>query len=308
MALFEFIASKLPGWMRRRTYAHWGRLAEGVSVIYDLMIEGLYQGRRASMPGQIDRPDLGGFDSLDALPLVGRDRRLQRGEDEEPWAYARRLRGFRAAHRVAGVGPWLLRELQAILRPDPPLVRCVTAKGRWWSREAGEGEYTLHTESGDGFVLPADGVLPAGGAPIDTGIAHQWVWGDGADDAEIFPIIYGPTSRIGEPLLLGDPSLILGTPTQTLGTTATPQTVEITRNVALTFKTAGIICPVIIVAFDPASFDPLAAPATPGYPDDGDWNIGTKVELDMDGDYILVNTRLDTAAYLIGEMVDELPS
>jgi len=306
MSVGTFIASKLPGWMRKSTYVHWSRLAEATSFTYDLLIEGLYEGRLASMPGQTDAPSYGGFESIDALGPTGRDRRIQRGELEAPYDYAARLRTWRVSHRRAGVGPWILAELQAVLRPSPPLVRYVTPAGRWWSREADEGAFVFNTPEGDGFVLAADGVIPDGGGAIDMGVAHQWVWGDD-DPFEFFPIIYGPHPLFGVPLDLGDPLLILGDPTLTLGSTATPATVALIRAQVNQWRPAGVLPPVIIVTFDPASFDPLAPALTPGYPDDGDWAAGFKDELDGDGHLVSVPVRFPPACYWLGKVPDEIP-
>jgi hypothetical protein len=304
MSLVDFIERRLPGWMRKPRYIQWLRLAEAISLTFDVLVEGLYEGRLASMPGQIDAPDLGGFGSVDALPYTGRDRRIRRGLDETIPQYAQRLRGWRTIHREAGTDVGLLKRLQEILRIDPPRVRVVSALGRWWSREAGEGAFTFNTELGDGFTLPATGIVPAGGGALESGIAHPWNFG--GDAAEIYPIIYGPVPRIGVGLTLGDVALILGDTSQTVGTTATPATVEAVRAEVNQSRPAGMLPRRIIIAFDAASFDPLGAPGDPGYPDDGDWLLGTKIEIDDEGGYARVPVRLDTARYWIGKEPDEI--
>jgi hypothetical protein len=306
MSLGSFIASKLPGWMRKSTYLHWSRLAEVLSFTYDLLVEGLYEGRLASMPGQTDAANYAGFESIDALGPIGRDRRIAQGELEPPEQYAARLRGWRVSHRRAGVGPWILAELQAVLRPSPPLVRYVTPAGRWWSRAADEGSFRFNTPEGDGFELAADGVIPNGGGALDANGAHQWIWGD-VDPFQFFPIVYGPHELFDEPLTIDDPSWIIGSPGLTLGSTATPATVELVRSLVNQWRPAGVLPPVIIVAFDPASFDPLAPALTAGYPDDGDWSAGYKFEVDGDGDVVSTPTRLDTACYWIGKAPEEIP-
>lgn len=290
-------------------FEHWSRLAEVCSLTFDVLVEGLYQGRLASMPGQVVDPTgrFGGFESVDALGRVGRDRRISPGLEEPSEQYAQRLRGWRISHRRAGVGPWVLAEIQAVLRPDPPLVRYVTALGRWWSREAGEGAFTFYTESGDGFELAADGVIPDGGGSINTAVAHGWNWGSG-DPFEFFPIIY-PGDKIEPALLLGDPELILGTPGQTLGSTASLALVELVRAQVNQFRPSGMLPPVIIIAFDETLFDPAAPFGSPDFPDDGDWALGYDDVVDGDGDLIMVPVRPDNsrACFWVGKEPEELP-
>ena len=72
---------------------------------------------------------------------------------------------------------------------------------------------------------------------------------------------------------------------------------ELVRALVLDWTAAGILCPHIIVAFDPASFDP----ETPGpYPaagmPDGSWGDAWK----DDGSGVYVPSRLATARYWKG--------
>lgn len=298
MSFSDYIDDVIPGWMRRSKREHWVSLSNSVAHVIDGMIDGLFEGRLAAMPGQIDAPDLGGFESVDALPFIGRDRRLVQGPTETPVEYAARLRAWRSAWRAAGVARGLLGAIRAVMVPSPPLLRVVSSAGAWWSL-AEDGTLTFNTTTGLGCTFAPDGTA----TPNDL-VAHPWDWDGTASKGRIWPIIYAPCH---EPFLAGIDgqygdglSPYRATPEGTIGTTAPRNYVELIRGVVSDWKPAGIQCPNIIIAFDPASFDP----ATPGpYPaagmPDGTWqNFGKAVQV---GDEVhWLRTRLATARYWKG--------
>lgn len=300
MSLSDYISDVLPGWMLTEGREHWEALANTVAHVLDAMIDGLYEGRLAAMPGQIDEAGFGGFESLDALPYIGRDRRLIQGPTETPAQYAARLRAWRSTWATAGTAYGLLGAIRAVMVPSPPLLRCVSSAGVWWTLDEA-GTLTLHTNYGYGFSITVAGVITP-----NSVVAHPWDWGeDGDPDAyRIWPIIYAPSHP---PYLSGIDgqwgdglSVYRADPLGTLGTTAPRNYVEMIRQLCKDWGPAGLQVPNIIVAFDPASFDP----ATPGpYPaagmPDGTWHHHGKI-VDVAGELKRVRARLDTARYWKG--------
>ena len=295
--LVDLIEQVLPGWMRKKPYDHWLRYAQAISLMYDVLIDGMWDGRYASFPGQTDGPELGGFASVDALPHIGRDRRILQGPNEPPAAYAARLRQWRRVLRRAGTAFGILEQLGGILEPSPPLLRLVTSEGLWYSRAA-DKTFTFNTPDGTGFILAPDGT-----STPDPTVAHPWDWDGGATTGAIWPIIYAPVDPqiAGDEGVYGDLVTFYGEPDKTIGTSALKSYVDLTRAVIDQSKAAGIKVPYIIVAFDPASFDP----ATPGpYPaagmPDGLWGNASKLVTVL-GRTRRVKSRLDTARYWLGE-------
>jgi hypothetical protein len=277
--------------MRKVPFVHWSRVAEAAALLFDVLIEGLYDGRLASMPGQMDGiPDLGGFLSLDALPFIGRDRRIKQGPTESPLAYARRLRGWLGVLRRAATAFGVLEQLHGVLAPSPPRVRLVGANGVWYTRDE-DGTFTIHTPAGDGFTISADG---ASSTPA-TDPAHPWDW-DGGDPFRFWILIYAPAGAIISATegTYGDSLSFWGEADKTIGTSALKSFVDLARAVVEDAKPAGILCPFIIVAFDPASFNPAAPGPYPaaGMPD-GQWGNPWK----DDGTGVFVMSRLATARY-----------
>jgi hypothetical protein len=93
--LTSYIEQALPGWMRKPARAHWVALMVLIAAGFDALIDGLSDGSFADMPGQNDQPGgdgMNAFSSTDALPFIGRDRRIVGGLVEHPADYAERLR------------------------------------------------------------------------------------------------------------------------------------------------------------------------------------------------------------------------
>jgi hypothetical protein len=138
-------------------------------------------------------------------------------------------------------------------------------------------------------------------------VAHPWDWDGGSDKHRIWPILYAPChppylSDIdgewgdGLSIYTASPVATVGT----LGTTAPKNYVELIRELCRAWKPGGMIVPNIIVAFDPASFDP----ETPGpYPaadmPDGTWGHHGKL-VTIAGEPVKVPARLQTARYWNG--------
>jgi hypothetical protein len=126
--------------------------------------------------------------------------------------------------------------------------------------------------------------------------ASNWDW-DGYSDlwSRFWVILHPPADFWQEGYDWGDaagPSW--GDASGTWGSTATYDQVQTIRGLIADWKPAGTRCVNVIVAFDPASFDPEAAPLSAGLPD-GLWGRWSKIEAGVQ-----VPARLSTARYWRG--------
>lgn len=210
----------------------------------------------------------------DALVLMGRDRKIVRGIGESSADYAVRLKNWLVAHRTRGNPYTLMRTLAAYTgSADGCSFRTVDARGNWYSRAA-DG-----TES----------------AALKTG---NWQWDDMDPSrwSRFWVIIYPGTLWIASAYDWGDTAgpgwgEYVGTfdSAATLGSTITNEQAATLRALVSVWKPDGTRCVNIILAFDPASFDP-ASPEP-----DGLWGHWSKVVLG-----VRVPARLSTARYLDG--------
>lgn len=170
----------------------------------------------------------------DALSLISRDRKIVRGIDEEPEAFALRLIAWLDDHRNRGNAYALMRQVRGYCNAAVR-VRTVDARGNW---------YTLDRDGSRSFV-PA-----AGNWNWDDADASRWArfWVIIYPTADGLPWTEGPT--------WGEAGLTWGEATRTWGSTATPQQVADVRRIVRDWKPAGTRCEHIIIAFDDASFAP----------------------------------------------------
>ena len=113
--------------------------------------------------------------------------------------------------------------------------RIVDARGNWYSRSAaGVETYTLNT--------------------------GNWNWDSTVPSRPAVVPLLGDHLPRHAVVALGDMGLrsTLGRHEKTWGTTATPGEVAQVRGIVADWKPAGTRCVNIIIAFDPASFDPTA--------------------------------------------------
>jgi hypothetical protein len=300
--LTSYVEQVLPGWMRKPSREHWVALMVLLAAGLDALVDGANDGRSADMPGQNDQPGgdgMNAFSSTDALPFMGRDRRIVGGLVEHPADYAERLRKWLDSWRRAATPFGVLEQLAGVLGPNPPRLRLVNPYGSWWTREP-DGTFRLQTHLGNGFVLNPDGTT----AP-DTTIASPWDWDslsnppppDQGDMGRGWIIIYAPCNL---PYLKsiegqwGDGKSKYGDPDKVIGTSATSPHVELVRGLINEWRTAGIRLSHIIVAYDPTSFDPSFAAGHAGMPD-GHWGNHGKIVAG-----VRVRARNPTARYTRG--------
>lgn len=282
--LSTYIDELLPGWMKKKPFAHFTTFAFLTAAVLDALREAFLDGRLAGMPGQVDLPgveSMGGFLSIDALPFIGRDRRIVQGFTEPPADYAERLRKFRTLWRAAGTSRGLLQQVQSVLSPNPPRVRLVTTAGTWYTLEP-DGTFVMQTTTGTGLQYNPDGtVVPS------SGVAHPWDWdsltipapADQSDTFRFWIIVYLPTNI---PLQAtegtwGDGVTKYGDKDKVVGTSGTVTHTEMLRGLANDWRTAGIKLSHFILTFDPTSFNPLSVYPDPGLPD-GFWGQHGKVK------------------------------
>lgn len=240
------------------------RVSYTLSFMSDAWMQRLLEGLRARFPGKA---------AADALPYLGRDRKIVRGINEPADAWAERQLRWLNDHKVRGV-PWaLLDQLASYLQSPGVVLSFVDVRGNWFTRNAdGTRSYQLDTGTWDW-----DGIAPA----------PQWsrFW------ILIYPTADGrPWAAYSE--TIGDATLYggaIGAGSGTLGCTATPDQVATVRAIIKDWKGTGR-CEWVIVAFDPASFDA----ASPG--PDGTWGLWGK----DDGSGGRTPTRLRTARYWKG--------
>ena len=271
---------KLPGWIREGT----GRdFLDTMMWVVDGLAEGVHQVRLGTMALDDDPP-------ADAVPLFAKDRRIPQGFNEPITDYYARSASWRQIWTGAGRVRPLMESLAAIWGPTPPKIRLVRNFGwangnfraRWTTRNP-DGTYERHIEDPsnwdwDGQLLPNRAWVIIY-APTQTPVMGE----DGNYGGILLPV-WGETGVRPD-----------GTFDQkTIGTTAWREYVTRTQYVLDLMKPASVRIDKIIIAFDPASFDPTSPLGTPGMPD-GTWANWSKQQ-----GGIQVPTRLDTARYWKG--------
>ncbi len=243
-----------------------GLVGHVIMLLNDASMNRLYKGHLARFPQQ--GPD-GTPGPDDALAALGRDRGVIRGIAETSTSYASRLTQWLVDARTRGTARTMMKQLHAYC--DSALAhgvsfRIVDTRGNWHSRSSSGTE----TSS------------------LNTG---NWDWdGEGATRwARFWVIIYPGTLWVDSGQEWGDAGN-WGNATSLWGsTTMTAEHVATLRALVAAWKPAGTRCEKIIIALDPASFDPTAPEP------DGLWGKPYKY---VGG--IAVATRLATAIYLDG--------
>lgn len=314
MALVDFIDSITPPWAKKR--AHWWGMFRLLSLLVDVFVEGIWQGRKAGMPNAVDLPGVeayGGFEDVRSLDYLGEDAVVAHGLTEPPPDYAYRIRhaqdpegGWLAGGLVMGV----LEQLAGVLGPTPPLMRIFQLSGGdWWTRLQ-DGTYLFQRADGSGKRYNTDGTVEPDTTttvvvdwdsttdppPADQGAPGRWGL-----------IMYAPINTpygtvddgtFNAPGTVGD---FWNDPTTqtpdlwpwagTVGTNAPIVLVELVRTVIDQRAMVGFLCSYIIIAFDPDSFAPDGSSGV--YPD-GSWGHHSKYDA---GTNKRIPARLDTAEY-----------
>lgn len=227
----DLIRELSPPWLRRE----WGEkflYAHGLAV--DGVLEWAIQGVKARFPSK--SPE-------EALPLMGKDRRIIRGFEEPASSYRVRLARWMTDWRRAGNAFALLEQMRAYFYGYSITLRTVNDRGSWQTI-AQSGAYAVDRLKGN---WNWDGRFPLLSRTrfwvILANLSGLWTT-DGA---------------WGDPGTWGDGG--------TWGSTATPDQIGSLRELVATWKPGGTLCPFIILEFDQV-FDPTDSP--PGVPN-GQW-------------------------------------
>lgn len=259
-----------PRWL---TDGDGGLVGYSLDMVKDAFVERLRQGLMARLPqndptGTTTAPD-------DALTAMGRDRRVIRGIGETAPSFANRLKKWLDDRPTQGNPFTLMKKLSEYTGPGPSF-RTVDAQGNWYSRDVDGTETYVFKQA-------------------------NWNWDDRPtnDDGDLrwsrFWVIIYPNGLWEDSPEWADPSApVWGECPGTYGTTATLEEVTTIRSLVAEWKPAGTRCVNVIIALDPASFDPASAVNDPGMPA-GLWEHWSR---NVGG--VQVPARLDTARYWDG--------
>jgi hypothetical protein len=250
--------------IRRFLAPRWLTEGDGELVGYslDLIKDAFLERCRLGMLVRFPQQDANGTPGpTDALDAMGRDRRMVRGIEETDTAYALRMKDWLTDRRRAGNPFCLMKQLAAYCDGNGDKgcsFRTVDNSGNWYSRSSAGVE----TSS------------------LDTG---NWDWdAEAATNWGRFWVIIYPGTRwtlTGQDW--GDASNPWGGALATWGSsTITDEQSRTLRALIADWKPGGTQCHTIILAFDPASFDPSAPEPN------GTWHYW--------------GNRLTTALYLAG--------
>ncbi|MCL2724862.1 MAG: hypothetical protein FWD69_10545 [Polyangiaceae bacterium] len=254
-----------------------GLIGYSLDYVKDAFVERLRLGHLARFPQQDPQGTPG---PPDALAALGRDRHVVKGIDESERSYAYRLTKWLDYARLRGSAFGLMDELYDYLGAStgyPVRLRIVDAQGNWFTREAGgTRSYLLKRKNWEWDDHPID--LISG--------KRRW--------SRFWVIVY-PAGLWSRNPNWNDPNgPSWNEPLGTWDTTANYEDIQTLRTIIAGSKPGGTRCVNIIVAFDPGSFDPLAAVDAPDMPN-YQWEHWSK---NQDG--VQVPARLTTAAYFQG--------
>lgn len=260
---FRSIGEKISAaWLTRGA----GRLVGfGLDLLLDAYTRRLELGHLARLP---ENGPNGETAPPDALVALGRDDRVIRGRSETDAQYAARLKRSLPDRRKYGTAFSLIRRIAEYMGEDSGVVvKTVDNAGNWYMRDA-DGVYSSYLEQGN------------------------WNW-DGQPNAwSRFWVIIHPAGIFTTGPSWGDGSTWGGG--KRWGVTMTSDDIESLRAIISDGKPHGTRCVNLIIALDPASFDPEAAPMSAGLPD-GAWGGWAKIS-----GGVSVASRLSTARYLPG--------
>lgn len=250
-----------PRWL---TEGEGGMVGYALDLMKDAFVQRLFLGLLARFPETAP---------TDALAAIGRDRRVVRGINETEASYRARVLLWLDDRRVAGNPFALMKKISEYIGPGPSY-RTVDARGNWYSRAADGTESVLLNQA-------------------------NWQWDDdtsGLRWSRFWVIIYPNGLWAEYPNDWGD-TLDPGWGQRKLytwGCTTPHDVVRTIQFLVADWKPQGTRCVNIILALDPASFDPTNPVDDPGMPN-GLWERWSK---NVAG--VQVPARLDTARYWDG--------
>lgn len=253
-----------PRWL---TDGDGGLVGYSLDLMKDAFVERARLGLLARFPENGPNGELA---PSDAIAAIGRDRRVVRGWFETEASYVARLKLWLDDRRRQGNAFMLMQKLAEYLGPNLASFRTVDARGNWYSRAANGTETALLKQENWDWS----------GEPVGERWSRFWV------------IIY-PNGMYSENFGDWGVNTFLapawGESTETWGSNAPAEHVQTVRALVADWMPGGTRCVNIIIAFDPASFDPTTPEP------DGLWEGYSKL---VGG--VQVPARLSTARYWAG--------
>ncbi len=250
-----------PRWL---TEGEGGLVGYALDLVKDAFAQRAYLGLLARLP----QNDPLGLTTAppDALVQMCRDRRVYRGIFDTDQQLAVKLRNWRTPRRTAGAAFTLLAQLHAYVgTANGVSFRTVDVAGNWYSRSA-TGVETFSLANGN------------------------WNWDNNpAAWSRFWVIIYIGTLWPVTTMKWGTGAVWGATPNLWGSTAITQEHVATLQAIVNDYKPGGTVCQNIILAADPASFNP-ASPEP-----DGTWGKPYKLT-----GGVAVPSRLATARYLDG--------
>lgn len=216
------------------------RVLWSIATMYDALSQRVWEGVQARFPG---------LGPEDAIPVIGRDRRIIRGPNEPIATHVLRQIRWLDDHRQRGNAWSLLEQIRGYLSPHAVRVRTVDEHGNWYTidRNGSRSRFKASSWNWDGSA-------------IADARSRYWV------------IIYATTDSPQKPWarssLWGDTGLTWGEKGRTWGSTATRDEIDGLRRIVKFWRPDGTRCVHILYVFDDAAFNPAdTAPPLP----DGTW-------------------------------------
>ena len=202
----------LPPWLQRGTAE---RIVFALGVHIDAFADGLVDGVKQRFPGAY---------SAESLPLLGRERRIERGRNEADGTYAARLTRWLTDHRRRG-GPYaLLAQLFGFFAAAPFAIELVYVSGRRHSLDT-DGNVTrddIAWSIGDPAkwaqwwlfyhwptLVSDDGVWSDPGDWDDGGVWDSGLSAEDVADIRLVPTAWNAAHPFGTIFLLHDPDTYL---------------------------------------------------------------------------------------------------
>jgi hypothetical protein len=238
---------------------------EGIAFALGAVENGFAESLRLGILARLPQNDPTGLTTApdDALQAMGRDRKILQGIEETAVSYAARLLVWLDDHRARGTAFMMMKQLAGYL-------------GAGFS-------FRIYDVAGNCYSRDVNGV--------QTYVAATtWDWDGGSDRWARFWVVVYPTGDWTESTLdWGDTSPKYGRNLAQWGVDIPREQIAGMRSIVTDWKPEGTRCVNIIVAFDPASFNPSAPEP------DGTWRFAYKKSAGT-----VVNSRLTTARYLRG--------
>lgn len=228
----------VPEWLQDRPGLSVGfRTLWGIISPLDAIFEAMFQGWRASIPGE----------NYTASPHIGRTRGIIRGADDTEADYAARLRRWLSIWQEAGRTACYARQIHEVF-PGRPRVRVVSRHGTW---------VTVNADGSESVVYDVPLNWDSLSHPERLDMTKWW--------SEVWIIIYAdPWAYSGT--TIGDSNLLTGRLTG-VSHLCRQEDVDTMKTILDSFKGAHTYVRAIIWSKDPAAFDP----ANPGSLPNGRW-------------------------------------